>query len=343
MSRRTTTGPWGARWRCAVLATGVSLFGACGGEPVDTDPVEFVIPSGATFAEVLDTLTDRGLVQRPTLFGWYARWKGFDTRVRSGTYVQTPGQPWAELLGDLAAGRVVTRAVTIPEGWALRQIGPRIAEFTGVPADDVASLLGDSTAHREYDLPGPGLEGYLLPETYRFADGTTPETVVRTMIDAYRAFWTPERTARLEALGMTEAEVTTLASIVQAEARIADEMPRIAAVYHNRLDAGWPLQADPTVLYALGGPRERLLYAAMDSVADSPYNTYTHPGLPPGPIGSPGAAALEATLFPADDPAMFFVAGEDGRHVFSRTLAEHNRAVADLRRRQNRSSGGGQP
>ncbi|NNF39163.1 MAG: endolytic transglycosylase MltG [Gemmatimonadetes bacterium] len=343
MSPRPMTVGRAVRGRIAALIACASLVAACGSEPLDTDPVEFIIPSGATFAEVVDTLAQRGLVQRPTLFGWYARWKGFDTRVRAGTYVQTPGQPWSELLDDLAAGRVVTRPITIPEGWALRQIGPRIADFTGALPDEVVSLLSDSTAHREYDVPGPGLEGYLLPETYRFADGTTPETVIETMVDAYRAFWTPERTARLDTLGMTEAEVTTLASIVQAEARIADEMPRIAAVYHNRLDAGWPLQADPTVLYALGGPRERLLYAAMDSVADSPYNTYTHPGLPPGPIGAPGAAALEATLHPADDPAMFFVVGEDGRHVFSRTLAEHNRAVAEYRRRQNRSSGGGLP
>jgi UPF0755 protein len=302
-----------------------------------------VIPSGAGFAEVVDTLTARGLVQRPTMFGWYARWKGYDRQIRSGTYVQTPGQSWGEILEDLATGRVVTRPVTIPEGWALRQIGPRIAEFTGADVGAVEALLTDSAAHERWGVPGPGLEGYLLPETYRFADGTSPETVIETMVEAYRDFWTPDRRARLETLGMTEAELTTLASIVQAEARIADEMPRIAAVYHNRLEAGWPLQADPTVLYALGGPRPRLLYAAMDSVADSPYNTYTHPGLPPGPIGSPGAAALEATLDPADDPAMFFVTGEDGRHVFSRTLAEHNRAVAELRRRQDGAGGGGAP
>ena len=307
----------------------------CGSEPVSTVPVEFVIPSGASFASVVDTLTARGLVQRPTLFGWYARWKGFDRQIRAGSYEQTPGRSWAELLDDLATGRVVTRAITIPEGWALRQIGPRIAAFTGESEEAVSALLADTAAHLAYDVPGPGLEGFLLPETYRFADGTSAETVVATMAESYRAFWTPERRARLDTLEMTEGELTTLASIVQAEARIADEMPRIAAVYHNRLRDGWPLQADPTVLYALGGPRERLLYAAMDSVADSPYNTYTHPGLPPGPIGAPGAQALQATLYPADDPAMFFVVGADGRHVFSRTLAEHNRAVAEYRRRQN--------
>ena len=125
--------------------------------------------------------------------------------------------------------------------------------------------------------------------------------------------------------------LVTLASIVQAEARTPDEMPVIASVYHNRLARGQLLQADPTVLYALGGHRTRLLFAAMDSVADHPYNTYTHAGLPPGPIGSPGTAALDATLNPAQTDFYYFVARPDGTHVFSRTLAEHNQAVARLR------------
>jgi UPF0755 protein len=176
------------------------------------------------------------------------------------------------------------------------------------------------------------MEGYLLPETYRFAAGTPPDVVIQAMADAFNAFWTEARQERLDSLGMTRAQLTTLASIVQAEARHADEMPLIAAVYHNRLRNDWPLQADPTVLYALGGHRSRLLYAAMDSVADHPYNTYTRPGLPPGPIGAPGPGALQATLHPAASDDMFFVAVPGGRHLFSRTLAEHNRAVAEARR-----------
>lgn len=317
----------------AALLTLAPLACAPGPEP-GADPLTIVVPDGAGFSQVVDTLTARGLVTRPTLFTLYARWKELDREVRSGQYALIPGTDWDGLLTDLTTGRVVMREVTIPEGWALRQIGPRIAEFADASPSDVQSLLTDSTAHEAFGLPGPGLEGYLLPETYHFAAGTSAEAVVQTMVDHYQEFWTPERLVRLQQLGLDRREVTTLASIVQAEARIADEMPRIAAVYHNRLRIGMPLQADPTILYALGGPRERLLYAAMDSVADSPYNTYTHSGLPPGPIGSPGAAALEATLAPADDPSLYFVAGADGRHVFSRTLAEHNRAVAEYRRIQ---------
>jgi UPF0755 protein len=309
------------------------LLGCGPGRPIDGDPVQLSVPPGASFSQVVDTLEARGFVERPTLFTWFARWKKLDTQVRSGTYSLSPGASWTDLLDDLTSGRVVTRELTIPEGWGLRQIIPRIAAFTGRSEEEVREFVYGTAADASFGVPGPGLEGYLLPETYRFAEGTPPDVILRTMVDHYHDFWTAPRMARLDSLGLDQRELTTLASIVQAEARVMDEMPRIAAVYHNRLSRGWLLQADPTVLYALGGPRERLLYAAMDSVADSPYNTYTQAGLPPGPIGSPGADALQAALYPADDPVMYFVAGPDGRHVFSRTLAEHNRAVADYRRR----------
>jgi UPF0755 protein len=151
------------------------------------------------------------------------------------------------------------------------------------------------------------------------------------MTERYHEVWTPERRTRLREMDMTEREIVTIASIVQAEARRSEEMPRIAGVYHNRLELGWLLEADPTVLYALGGYRERLLYAAIDSVADNPYNTYRQGGLPPGPIGAPGEAAIDAALHPTGD-FLFFVARPDGTHVFTRSLAEHNQARADIRR-----------
>jgi peptidoglycan lytic transglycosylase G len=180
-------------------------------------------------------------------------------------------------------------------------------------------------------VPGPSLEGYLFPDTYRFAAGVPLDTVVSQMVRRYQLAWTVERRARLDTLGLTENEITTLASIIQAEARQVEEMPRIASVYHGRLERGMLLQADPTVLFALGGYRARLLFAAIDSVAESPYNTYTQPGLPPGPIGAPGDAAIEAALYPANEPYLYFVARPDGTHIFTRSLAEHNRAVGVAR------------
>jgi len=299
--------------------------------PVDGPPVELTIPQGANFRQVVDTLTARGLVGLPKIFRAYSRMKGADREVRSGRYAFSRDASWSRILYDLTAGRVLTESMTIPEGFTLRQMAPRIAAITGMEADSVLTRISADSLESRWEVPGPGLEGYLFPDTYWIAQGAPLEEVVRAMVARYVEYWTPERVARRETLGMTEREVVTLASIVQAEARLKEEMPVIAAVYHNRLELAYLLQADPTVLYALGGRRSRLLYAAMDSVAGHPYNTYTHPGLPPGPIGAPGMGALEAALSPADTDLLYFVAHPDGRHIFSRTLAEHNRAVAQMR------------
>ncbi|MGW8265260.1 MAG: endolytic transglycosylase MltG [Longimicrobiales bacterium] len=310
----------------------LSSLVACETRPVDdAPPIRITVPHGATFQVVVDTLESRGLVGKPLFFRAYARWKKADTKVRAGAYSIRPGISWSDLLEILTAGRVLMETLTIPEGFRLTQIAPRVAEITGLTSDSVLDVLrADSSEHR-WGVPGPGLEGYLFPDTYWIAQGAPLDSVLGAMIQRYREFWTPERVTRREALGMTEREVVTLASIVQAEARVEGEMPLIASVYHNRLGRGQLLQADPTVLYALGGHRERLLYAAMDSVADHPYNTYTRPGLPPGPIGAPGDRALESALNPAETDFYYFVARTDGSHVFSATLAEHNRNVARLR------------
>ena len=309
------------------------------------EPVVFTVPSGATFHQVSDTLNRRGLVDHTRLFRLYARVRGLDTQIRSGEYAVRPGRSWSGLLDDLVTGRVRTVPVTVPEGFTLPQIAERIATVVGLEPDSVLrQLTGDSMASR-MAVPGPGLEGYLFPDTYRFASGVSVDEVVAEMVGEYQALWTEEWEGRRDSLQMSRREVMTLASIIQAEARVVDEMPTIASVYHNRLRDGWLLQADPTVQYALGGRRERLLYAAIDSVADHPYNTYAHPGLPPGPIGAPGRRAVEAALFPAETDLMFFVARPDGSHVFTRTLTEHNRAKAASRqeldriRRENATSG----
>ncbi len=303
-----------------------------GGLPEDGETVVFTVAPGATFGQITDTLVARGLIRRPLLFRAYGRLRGDERNVRAGTYALDAGTGWPRLLDALVEGRVRMVAVTIPEGFTLPRIATRIAGITELPADTVRVRLGGEDAHTRWNLPGPGLEGYLFPDTYLFAGGVPLDAVVDAMSERYRSYWTPERQARAAELGLLEREVVTLASIIQAEARASSEMPAISAVYHNRLRIGMLLQADPTVLYALGGHRPRLLFAAMDSVAGHPYNTYTQGGLPPGPIGAPGAAALDAALHPAEVDYLYFVANADGSHTFSRTLSEHNRAVARSRR-----------
>lgn len=295
------------------------------------EPVTIEIPAGATMPEVADILADHDVVVSARLFHLYARVMRADRELKAGTYRLHTGSSVRSALRTLTRGEVVTVPLSVPEGFTIRQMAPRIAGITGMPEAEVRDTLLDEGVAAAAAVPGPTLEGYLFPDTYLFAPGVPLRAVVDAMVDRYRQVWTQERQALLEASEMTEQEAVTLASIVQAEARVLDEMARISGVYHNRLDRGWLLQADPTVIYALGGYRERLLFAAIDSVADDPYNTYEHPGLPPGPIGSPGELAIDAALQPEEHDFMYFVARPDGSHIFSRSLAEHNRARQDAR------------
>ncbi len=312
----------------AVLA-GLCLNG-CGGS--DGPLQRLVIPEGASLATVADTLAAHEVVRWPGLFKLYVRAKSADSKIKAGTYDLPRGGGWSAALDALVAGRVVTIPVTIPEGWTLAQIAERIAPIARLPVDSAARRLLDSALADSLGVPGPTLEGYLFPETYRFALGVSIGTIVAEMVRSYRSLWTPERRVALDSIGMSEREIVTLASIVQAEARWDDEMPLISAVFHNRLRRPMRLQADPTVQYALETRTHRLLFSHIDSVADHPYNTYTHDGLPPGPIGAPGTAAIDAALHPASVPYLYFVARPDGRHQFTRTLIEHNRAVEQIRR-----------
>ncbi len=329
------------------LALLLPTLSACSPEPgPETEAVTFEIPSGASFSQVTDTLAAHGLVRNPTLFRGVARLRGDDRNVRAGRYEVPADIRWRPLLDRLVEGRVITVPLTIPEGFTLRQMVPRLAQITELDVDEVEAMLLSQAQNGEWDVPGPGLEGYLFPDTYHFTPGVSLETVIATMTARYRRLWTEERRARADELGMSEREVMTLASIVQGEARGTSEMSTISGVFHNRLRIGYPLQADPTVQYALGERRSRLLYADIDAVADHPYNTYSIRGLPPGPIGAAGEAALDATLHPADVEYLYFVARPDGTHIFTRTLVEHNRARVEARRlwnevQQRRDGGAG--
>ena len=314
---------------CAVLAVA-----ACGSEDAPRT-IEVTVPAGTTFDAVLDTLVTRGVVVAKRRFRFYARVTGADRRIRSGSYALVPGAPWREILEALTSGRMMTFGMTIPEGFTIADMVLRVAETVERPADSVRAWLTDPDAHLRWGVPGPGLEGYLFPDTYRFARGVALDVVIEAMVRRYQTAWTGGRRARLKELEMSENQLVTLASIIQAEARRVEEMPTISAVYHNRLRLGYRLQADPTVLYALGGHRDRLLFAAIDSVADNPYNTYTQRGLPPGPIAAPGEAAIHAALYPAQERYLYFVARPDGSHIFTNSLEEHNRAREVSRREQS--------
>lgn len=331
----------------ALAGTLLAPLAACSGE--GSGPAELVtVPSGASFAQVTDSLAAHHLVTVRPAFRLMARLRGADKSVKAGSYRFRRGTGWAAILDDLDAGRVVAQRLIVPEAWDVRDVAPRIAAVTRLSADSVMRVLMDSAQATRFAVPGPTLEGYLYPATYEFPIGVSLDSVLARMTSVYQRIWTPERIAAADSLAMSRRDVTTLASIVEKEAKVPSEMPLIASVYENRLRRGMLLQADPTVQYALGIHRDRLLYAAIDSVAANPYNTYHHTGLPPGPIGSPSSGAVDAVLHPDSSSYLYFVATPAGTHVFSRTLEQHNvakrrihRQMQELQRERADSSGHG--
>jgi UPF0755 protein len=322
------------RSRVLLAAAAVALLGACGGGASGV-PVRVTIPPGASLRTAADSLHRAGLVTFPRLFRLYAKAAGSDRNIKAGTYALRSGESWSRLVQALRDGEGLERRLTIPEGWSLLNLVPALATAIGAPADSVAAAVRDTALLHELDLPTPTLEGYLFPDTYIFSYGTSPRFAVRELVHRFQEEWQPAWDDRLQQLAMSRNDIMTLASIIEREARLPEERPVISAVYHNRLRLQMPLQADPTVEYALGVHRDRLYYRDLD--VDSPYNTYRHPGLPPGPIASPGTASIQAALFPAAVPYLYFVASPDGHHEFRSTFKAHTEAVQQARRERERA------
>lgn len=289
-----------------------------------------IVPKGASFAAATASLKNAGLVSYPLLFRMYARVKGDDRNIKPGTYLLKRGTPWPAILDALNGGHGLINTITIPEGFSLQQITPLLARTLGVPVDSVNAAVRDTALLARLDIPTKNLEGYLFPDTYAFPEGTTARQAVGEMVKRFEREWKPEWSARLITLALNRNDIVTLASIIEQEARRPEERPVISAVYHNRLRERMLLQADPTVQYALGKHTARVLY--KDLAVESPYNTYKHAGLPPGPIASPGGPSLVAALFPANASYLYFVAHPDGHHEFRTSLAEHDSAKRAVRK-----------
>jgi len=293
-------------------------------------PVRVTIPQGATLRVAADSLARAGVVLYPRFFRVYASFRRGDRAIKAGTYMLRPHEGWGTVLDALRRGKGLVRIVTIPEGFSIGQIAPLLESKLGQPADSVKAAVSDTALLHQLDVPTKTLEGYLFPDTYTFAEGTTSRTAVDMMVRRFEQVWKPEWTARLDTLHLSRNDVMALASIVEKEARLPEERPVIAAVYMNRLRANIPLQADPTVQYALGKHVARVYYKDLE--VESPYNTYKHAGLPPGPIASPGKPSIEAALYPANVPFIYFVAFPDGHHEFRRDLAGHEQAKLQARK-----------
>lgn len=316
--------------RRVVLSISLALSAAaCAGPTTRGAPIRVVVPRGASFRAAADSLASRGVVRSSLLFRLYATVARHDRRIKPGTYLLRPGSSYATLVDALVSGKGIVHVMTVVEGWELRQIVPQLARTLEVPRDSVELAVRDTALLHRLGIPTATLEGYLFPATYTFPDGTTARAAVAEMVTRFEQAWRPEWNDRLQALAISRHDAVTLASIVEREAVRPEERPVIAAVYYNRLRKGMRLESDPTVQYALGHHTTRVLYRDLD--IDSPYNTYRHAGLPPGPIGSPGAPSLAAAVNPARVPYLFFVAQPDGHHEFRTSFAEHLQAVRESR------------
>jgi len=312
----------------AALAAGCFVLAACEPTP-HGQSTRVIIPRGASFANAADSLSRAHLVGWPRIFRLYARATGGDRNIKPGTYLLKHGTPWKDIISALNGGHGLVNTMTIPEGYSIAQITPLLARTLKVSPDSVTAAVRDTALLARLDVPTPTLEGYLFPDTYAFPVGTTARQAVREMVYDFERRWKPEWDSSASNLKINRNDLVTMASIVEREARLPEERPVIAAVYYNRLQKGMLLQADPTVQYALGHHVGRVLY--KDLTTDSPYNTYAHKGLPPGPIASPGVASLAAAANPASVPYLYFVAGRDGHHEFRTTLEEHTSAIRQVR------------
>ncbi|HQK93556.1 MAG TPA: endolytic transglycosylase MltG [Armatimonadota bacterium] len=314
-----------------VLACGVAVFAQWRTalrpvDPADTRHIRVQIDPGTGARGIAERLERAGVIRSALWFRLAAARSRQDVSFKAGDYVFQPSMRPTEIMRDLVAGRSVLVPVTVPEGYTLRQIADRLSDAGVVDANDfLAYATQAGPAHISgIAVPAKSLEGYLFPDTYFFREGEKPAAICALMIE--RLGTTLARyQQQLDSSAMPLHEVLTLASIVEREAKVDDERPIIAQVFLKRLELGWKLQSCATVQYLLDAPKPTLSY--RDLAIESPYNTYRHAGLPPGPIGSPGEACIAAVLNPAKTDYLFFrTQGTDGRHHFSKSASEHEAA-----------------
>jgi UPF0755 protein len=312
-----------------VGALGLVLVVLAMNRPTGSGPREIVIQNGMTVVQIGRLLRHEKVIRSPQLLILFSIFNGTSRQLKAGFHRFQEGMSTWEVLKELSVSRDNYRVVTLPEGMTLEQTLRRLAAELDLDEGKMRGLASDPGYCRRSGVTADNLEGYLFPETYRFSLTMDEEQVIRMPVRHFFRIFDGKMAARARQMDMSVHDVVTLASIIEGEALLDEERATISAVYHNRLKRGMYLQADPTIQYAIeGGPR-RLFN--KDYKIDSPYNTYRHRGLPPGPVMNPGAASLKAALYPAEVDYLFFVARGDGSHVFSRTSREHNDAERKTR------------
>jgi len=313
-------------------------------DPVSEDTVLVQVEPGSSTSDIAGMLEDEGLIRAGWAFVLLSRIRGRDGEIRAGWYALHPGMTQEQVLDKLVRGETASLQFTIPEGLTAggvverlvdRGLGEEDALWEALQDDEVinpirAWLPDDYAAGEvcpEYEIPASILEGYLFPDTYTVDHDVVEKEIVQMMVNRFSAYWNEERANLAGELGLTPHEVVTLASIVEREAQVDAERPKIASVFLNRLERDMLLGACSTVMYVQGRTSGPVL--DEDTEIESPYNTYRVPDLPPGPIASPGAASIDAVLNPASTDYLYFVSRGDGTHAFAQTYSEHLRNAAE--------------
>ena len=292
-------------------------------------PQPLTVEKGQSFRSIARSLKAARIVRSSTALLMYAELSGTARRVQPGDYEFKGGERIPDVMRHLVNGDFVSIVVTIPEGLTVHQIAERIG-LTGLACPmDFERAARDGPIVRALGLRPLGAEGYLFPATYKFSPRATQRDVLSAMLMRFFEVLTPQAEERMFDLGLAPRELVTMASIIEKEARISGERKLIASVFYNRLKLGMPLQSDPTAEYSFEGESES---AAAAVRIPSTFNTYAFAGLPPGPIANPGLRSIEAALYPAHTDYLYFVARDDGTHIFSRSFQEHERAIAMLKK-----------
>jgi UPF0755 protein len=305
--------------------------------PVEHNAEDIItVKQGTSTQAILAQLANIGIVKNPRLLSLYLRATGTSGQLRSGDYkFKSPISPM-EAIEKIQRGEVVFESVTIPEGSDRFDIAKILAAKTGKATEaEFLQLMNDTRLIRKIAPEARNLEGYLFPDTYNYNVSTSAKDLIELMVKRFEDVFTPEWQGRAKTLNDSVHKVMTIASVIEEEARVGEDRPKISSVIHNRLKIGMPLACDPTFIYAakLAGDYDGNPNQPRHRQRRSPYNTYIFPGLPPGPIASPGRAAIEAALYPDTTNYLYFVAnGIDGRHIFSKTPAEHSAAVEEYRK-----------
>jgi UPF0755 protein len=286
------------------------------------------IRQGAASGEIGRALADAHVVSDARMFRAALWWTRQGRNLKAGEYRFDHAMTPLEVVGVLVRGEVYTQKVTFPEGLTIADMSKLYESHGFGRARDFVEAAQNVEHIADLDPNASDLEGYLFPETYALPRNGAATRLIDLMIDRFRSVYGEQMRTRAASQGMTTRQVVTLASLIEKETGKPEERPIVAAVFRNRLKIGMPMQADPTIVYALEkAHRYDGNIRREDLAMESPYNTYKYPGLPPGPIASPGKASLEAALMPAGVPYLYFVSRNDGSHIFATTLAEHSNNV----------------